>query len=144
LSADPRIGWEAAIRRVHAQAAGLLHLDVVRQADLPALIGKALAGGTEAARLLVQVNGFLGQIQEAGLGRAPLCGGCSATIEDRRFTIVIASPEGADEPADGIGMTICRRCGPTPGAARAAAARGLRDIWPDARLLAVTSPGGRA
>lgn len=132
------------IRQVSGEAGGLLTLQVVQRADMPALILGALAGSDEAAQLLRLARDTLASIQAAPRRKPMLCGSCPRGLRDGRFAIVIARPA-CDDPTQGIALAICARCGPDHDAIQAKAATALARIWPDARAIEVTHPtGGRA
>ncbi len=117
MNADPE--WAAGVQRLHDEAAGIVHLDEVRQTDMPRLVVAGLNGSVEAGRLLLAVTDALRRIQGAP----------------------------ADTPMEcaSYGKALKGRCGPTVGAIKAAATRSLRSIWPYVRPIEVTHPkGGRA
>ncbi len=132
------------VQRVSDEAGGLLTLQVVQQADMPALVLDALAGSDEAAKLLRLTRDTLAGIQAAPRKKPMLCGSCPRTLRGGRFSVIIASPA-CDDPAQGIAMAICPKCGPNHDAIQAAVAVALGRIWPDIRPVTVTHPdGGRA
>lgn len=135
--------WGEAVRQVHDEAAGLLSIVIVRQEDAAHLVVDALAGDDAAATLLNQVNDCLHRIQAAPTRNRTQCGCCSADLRAGHFAIVIASPD-TNDPSAGLGLAICRRCGTSLGAIKAAALTALRCIWPDLRSITITHPGGRA
>ena len=136
--------WADDIRRLHDAAAGVLNLDVVRRCDAPGLILAAVAGNTDAARLLLDVNDFLAHIQSAPASFPMECGCCGKPLHQDRYNLVLARPAESDT-AKGLGLAICFRCGTSVGAVRAAATTALPLIWPDARCIEITHPdGGRA
>lgn len=134
--------WANRIRSIHAKANGLLTLDVVRKCDVPGLVGAALAGDDQAARLLRAVTNCLGLIQDAPAHAPMQCGCCAKSLRQGRYAIVVAHPDTLD-PADVLGLAICARCGPTLGEVKAAAVRALRLLWPDSRPITHVD-GGRA
>ncbi len=136
--------WAEAVRQVHEEAAGVLSVVIVRQCDAVHLALDALSGDDTAAALLLQVNDCIQRIEGASARNRTQCGCCGANLASGRYAVVIASPDVSD-PSAGLGMAICRRCGPTVGAIKAAAMSALRLIWPDLRPVQVTHPeGGRA
>jgi len=133
-----------AVARVQQQAGGLLALHVVRQDEAARLIVGAVSGDREAAQLLVAVNDLLHRIGAAPASSPMQCGCCGSDLQAGRFALAIATPDISD-PSAGLGMAICRRCGITLGAIKAAALTALRCIWPDGRFVTPTHPsGGRA
>ncbi len=136
--------WAASMRRIGEEAAGMVTLDVVRRCEMPDLLAEALAGDAEAAWLLRTVRHCLPLIRNAP-AQAPMeCACCCKPLRDSRFAIGVVRP-GTANPAHGLTLAICLRCGPTVGAIQAAAGKALRQLWPDLRLVTVTHPeGGRA
>lgn len=57
MSGSSKASWIDGVQRIHDEAAGLLTLDVVRQDDVPGLIGAALAGDADTGRLLIWPSG---------------------------------------------------------------------------------------
>ena len=132
------------IQQVHAEAGGLLTLQVVQCGDMPALILDALAGSGEAVQTLRLTRETLANIEAAPRRKPALCGSCPRALRGRQFAIIIARPA-CDDPTQGIAMAVCARCGPDHGAIQAKAAVALARIWPDVRPISIThSHGGRA
>lgn len=141
-AADPE--WAAGVQRLHDEAAGVVHLDVVRQTDMPRLILAGLGGNVEAGRLLLAVTDALRRIQCAPADAPMECACCGKALKASRYSIVVVQPA-VNDPADRMTMAICGRCGPTVGAIKAAATRSLQSIWPNVRPIEIThSEGGRA
>lgn len=132
-----KASWVDGVQRIHDEAHGLLTMDVVRQGDVPGLIGAAMAGDADAARLVVLVNDCVTRIQSAPAKHPMECARCAKPLRAGRFAIVIASAS-RDDARQGLGMAICQRCGPSPGAIQAAAVQALRLIWPDGRAIDIT------
>ncbi len=142
MNADPE--WAAGVQRLHDEAAGIVHLDVVRQTDMPCLVLAGLNGSVEAGRLLFAVTDALRRIQGAPADALMECACCGKALKASRYSIVVVRPSVSD-PAARMTLAICGRCGPTVGAIKAAATRSLRSIWPYVRPIEVTHPeGGRA
>ena len=136
-----RATWVEGIRQVHDESAGMLSVVIVRQCDAVHLAMDALSGDDKAVALLQQVNDCLQRIGAAPARKPAQCGCCGTNLEAGRFAIVIASPD-TDTPSAGLGLAICRRCGVTAGAIKAAALSALKVIWPDLRPVQVTHPEG--
>ncbi len=131
------------ITAIHDEAAGMLTLDVILQRDVPRLIAAALDGCEDTARLLTALNSALQQIGTAPASSPAQCGCCGTALQAGKFAIVIARPDTCD-PVHGMGLAVCRRCGPTSGAIKAAAVRALKLIWPNARPVSIHSAAGHA
>lgn len=130
-----------AVSRVQDEGGGLVALYVFRIQDVPNLLGGALSGHADAAHLLIAVNDLLHRIGSAPASSPMQCACCGSDLTPGRFALALASADIAD-PKAGLGLAICRRCGTTLGAIKAAALTALRCIWPDGRFIDVTHPGG--
>lgn len=124
----------AGIRRVSEEAAGLLEIQAVMPGNVPELLGAALLGDPEAARLAGLVCDALRRIERAPKGKGMLCVSCPRTLRRRRFALVFAVPR-RDAPHEGVSLAVCDRCGPDHAAVMDKAGAGLRKLWPDLRAL---------
>ncbi len=132
------------IQQVNGEAGGLLTLQVIQCADMPALVLDTLAGSDEAVHLLHLTRDTLAGIQAAPRRKPMLCGSCPRALRNGRFAIIIARPA-CDDPTQGIAMAICSSCGPDHDAIQAKATVALTRIWPNVRPVTIThSNGGRA
>lgn len=129
------------IRQVHVEAGGLLTLQVVQRADMPALIMDALAGSDKAVQLLRLTRDTLASIQVAPRRKPMLCGACPRGLHGGAFSVIIARPA-CDDPSAGLALAICNKCGPDYAAIQVAARVALARIWPDLRPVAITHPEG--
>lgn len=134
-----------AVGQVATEGGGVIAFDAVRVRDLPLLLGEALGGSQEARMLLQAVERALTKIKEAPQRRPMLCAACPQPVRHGdKFAVVVLRGAAADA-CQAITMAVCRRCGPTPGAIKAAAAVGVRRFFPDARAIEPTHEnGGRA
>lgn len=138
---------QAGVEKLAAESGGLLTMDAVRTCDLPHLLTDALFGDAEAQALVKPVMHVMSKVASAPKRRPMLCASCPRPLrEGDKFAAVVV--RGAvDDPTRAITMAVCRRCGPTLGAIKAAAAVGLRGVFPEARDLGdvdLKQPGGRA
>jgi len=132
------------IERVSDEASGLLTLQVIQRADMPALVLDALAGSNEAVQLLRLTRDTLANIQAAPRRKPMLCGTCPRALRDGQFSVIIARPA-CDDPTQGLALAICTKCGPDYATVTAKATIALSRIWPDVRPVEVTHPeGGQA
>ena len=132
------------IQRLNDEAGGLLTLQVIQRADLPALMLDGLMGDAEAVEALRLVNNVVGGIQAAPRRKPMLCGACPRGLHGKAYSIIIARPA-CDDPSAGLALAICNRCGPDFAGIQVAARVALARIWPNLRPVAVTHPqGGRA
>ena len=134
-----------AIGQVASESGGMIVFDAVRVRDVPLLLVEALGGDQEARMLLQAVEHTLVKIRQAPQRLPMLCASCPRPVRDgSKFAIAVL--RGAiEQPSQAIAMAVCERCGPTPGAIKAAATVGVRRFFPDARAIQVThSDGGRA
>lgn len=136
--------WAEGVQRLHVEAAGVLAVHVVQPADIPAILGFALAGDPQATRLATMLSQTLRGIQEAPRSRPMLCGSCPRPLRTGRFAIVLTMPD-RDNPSQGMALAICERCGSTDAVIRQRATVALRRLWPNVRPITVTDPvGGHA
>lgn len=134
-----------AVAQVAAEGGGMIVFDAVRVRDVPLLLGEALAGSQEARMLLQAVEHALLKIKEASRSRPMLCGACPRSVRDGDQFAVAVLRGATAQPSQAITLAICRRCGPSPGAIRAAATVGIRRFFPDARPVEQTHfSAGRA
>ena len=132
------------VQRINGEAGGLLTVQVIQQHDMPAMIAGALCGSAEAVQLLRLTNQVLANIRDAPRRKPMLCGCCPRALRGGRYAIIIARPA-CDDPAQGLALAICRKCGPDFDAIQAKARVALARIWPNVRPVMVTHPeGGRA
>ena len=132
------MNWEAGVRSVHAEAAGLMSLHVIRQIDAAPLLEQALHGDTEAVWLSIALHEALDLINKAAQRKPMLCGCCPRFLRSGNFSVVIAAPERAD-PTKCITLGICRKCATEPDAIRIKALQAFRKIWPDARPITINT-----
>lgn len=135
--------WEAGIRSVHAEAAGLMSLHAFRQLDAVPLLARAMCGEVEAMRLSLALCEALGQIHNAPRRRPMLCGSCPRPLRQGNFAVVIAAPERTD-PTNCVTLGICKKCAVEIDDIKAKAVLAFRKIWPDARPITIDHPGGHA
>jgi hypothetical protein len=132
------------VQRVNDEAGGMLTVQVIQQHDMPAMIAGALGGSAEAMQLLRLTNQVLANIQGAPRRKPMLCGCCPRALRGGRYAVIIARPA-CDDPAQGLSLAICRKCGPDFDAIQVKATVALARIWPNVRPVTVTHPeGGRA
>lgn len=134
-----------AVGQVAIEGGGMIAFDAVRVRDLPRLLGEALSGNQEARMVLQAVEHALTKVKVAPQRRPMLCTSCPRPVRDGdKFAVVVLRGAAADA-CQAITMVVCHRCGPTPGAIRAAATVGVRRFFPDARPIETTHEnGGRA
>jgi len=145
-SPDPtRAELEASLRGLHEESGGLLHLDIVLQADLPDLTLAVMCGEAGAQILFGQVVRAVADVHGAPRKSPKVCGSCPRRVRrGDHFSVAIATPV-CDDPTNALALVICRKCGTDRVAVQAAAALGVRKIWPDLRDVLIThSEGGRA
>lgn len=134
-----------AVHQIAVEGGGALVFDAIRSHDIPLLIAEALAGCQEARTLLQAVEHTLRKLQHAPQRRPMLCLSCPKPVRDGDKYSVVVLRGAAEDACQAVTMVVCRRCGPTPGAIKAAATVGVRRFFPDARPVQQThSEGGRA
>ena len=72
------------VQQVHAEAGGVLTLQVVQRTDLPGLALDALAGSAEATQFLRQVLDTSAAIEAAPRRRPMLCARCPRGLRGGR------------------------------------------------------------
>ena len=135
--------WAEGIRRVHAEAAGVVTLSVLQADDMPELLAHALMGDPEATRLAKLVERALQGIEQAPRRRPMLCGSCPRHLRNGRYSIACAIPH-RDDPREAVVMGICRCCASDHAAIVRAAQRALKQLWPDLRTIDLHPGEGRA
>lgn len=128
--------WADAIRRVHDQAAGILHVVVIERDDVPGLLARAMLGDAEATRLAHVLTRALERIAGAPRRRPAMCACCPRPLKDGRFSIAVALPA-RDDATQGLALAVCRDCATGRVAVEAAATKALRCLWPAARPIRV-------
>lgn len=132
--AELQIGVEA----VATESGGLLVLDAVRAKDVPHLLTDALFGDPEALALVGPVTQTMARVANAPKHKPALCVSCPRAVRPGgRFAVAIARAA-IDSPTKALGFIVCDRCGRTPGAIRAAAAYGIKGIFPESRMVEPT------
>lgn len=127
-----------AVQQVAVEGGGLVAFDAVRSRDIPLLVAKLFAGSQEARTLLQAVEHALGKIKHVPQHRPMLCAACPQPVRDGDKFAVVVLRGAAEDACQAITMVVCRRCGSTPGAIKAAAAVGVRRFFPDARAIEPT------
>lgn len=136
--------WVDGIRAVHEEAAGVLTLLVIRQAEAVELMADAIRGDVEAARLLTLIAKTSKRIDVAKRTKAPmLCVSCPRPLLDNKFAFVVAGPAGGDA-VNHIAVAVCKKCGRTREDITRKATAGLKRLWPDLRPIYIHPTSGRA
>jgi len=131
------------VEALHAEAAGALTLHIVEQLDVLDLFAQAMLGNAEATGILRALEQSQNGITAAPKRRPMLCATCPAPLRNSRYTFVIAMPA-TDGPHHGLGMAVCKRCGPDRETTRQKGIEALTGIWPELREVTITHPeGGR-
>jgi hypothetical protein len=144
-----RPDWEADIRRLLAEAAGVLRLVLFTAWEVAALTKDALAGNARAAGYLKALDAFRRQIEGPQQGEdARLCLTCDQRLESsRRIMVALVIPERAD-PTQCLALGICETCAGSQldrAAVETAVLQALRRLlWPDLRRIAPPASAGRA
>ncbi len=129
-------------RDIAIAASGVFTLEILSHGDLPRLIAAAVDGQAGAASTLAVIGAY-GQRFEAALRTNSLpCDRCGSQLQRGCFSFVIALPSENPAPAAAICLALCQACAPSPAVAEQAALAALRKVWPQARKLALTHPGG--
>lgn len=143
LMNSERKTWADGVRRVNAEAAGVIDLQVVLQGDIPELLAQTILGDPEAARLVPLVAQTTRRIRDAPAGRPMLCGACPMALRGLRYSIVCAVPRRPDAK-EALTLAICPRCGTDYATVIRSAGQALQRIWPNSRTLDVHPNTGSA
>lgn len=135
------LGLVECVELLHEEAGGMLDVRIIRHADVPSLLARALAGDLEASQALSMAERVIGGIQRAPRRRPMLCGACPGPLRNSRYAVVLALPA-RDDPTNGISFAICHKCGTSQSALERAAQTALQRIWPKLRKITVTHAGG--
>jgi hypothetical protein len=128
-------------KAVTKESGGLVAVHIFFPEDLRGLITRSLVGDREATMLVPLVRQGTKQIRSASRKAPALCGCCPRPIRSH-FALAIVLPERSD-PSQGFAIGLCAKC--TEGdinRAHQKAVESLAAIWPDARPVLVTHPGG--
>lgn len=143
MSAEREV-WEAGVRAVHDEAAGVLSVEVIRPIEAAELMAEAMSGDVEAGKRLRVIARAAQQISEARSTRRPsLCASCPRALLDNRFSFVIAVPT-CEDPTNALALAVCRKCGTSTDQIKRKAAFALKQLWPHLRPIYVHPTGGRA
>lgn len=149
MSSTPtKAGLKAHLTTIHTEAGGvggLLNLDVVVPADMPAMTLAMLDGDADAQRLFGQVTRTIADVHSAPRRSPKLCASCPRPVrQGDGFSIAVATPACFD-PTQSIAFVICERCGLDKATVKMKAAQALQRFWPDLRDVSPThAAGGRA
>lgn len=133
-----------AVGQVAAEGGGMIVFDAVRVRDVPLLFAEALGGNQEARMILQAVEHALVKIKEAPQRRPMLCASCPRPVRNGDKFAVAVLRGATEQPSQAITLAVCLRCGPTPGAIKAAATVGVRRFFPDARPRRDDAPARRS
>ncbi len=135
------LGLAECIEQLHEDGGGVLDVRIIRHADVPSLLMRALAGDLEASQALSMAQRVIGGIQRAPRRRPMLCGACPGPLRNSRYAVALVLPA-RDNPTNGLSFAICDRCGTSRPAIERAAQTALQRIWPKLRRITVTHDGG--
>jgi hypothetical protein len=148
MSASAPPDLEAGVRRLHAEAAGVLRLVMFSASEAAVLTAAALAGDARAAGYLKALDAFRRQIDDPYQGdEARLCLSCDEGLDrSRQIMVALVIPERAD-PTMCIAVGLCDTCvgSQAPAAVEAMVMAALRRLlWPDLRPIAAPISAGHA
>jgi len=101
--------WAADVASIHSEAAGVMHLHVVRDRDLPAVMLGVLAGNRLALQLHPAATDTQNRIAEAPRHRSMLCASCPRSLRPKAFNCVAVIPA-IDDPSRMLCLAVCKRC----------------------------------
>jgi hypothetical protein len=132
--------WAEGVKRLHAEARGVIHFYLIQPTDALALIGSALAGDALAGRISQAISATVQQIRRAPQHAPALCLTCPPALP-ARFLVCLAAPA-RDDPSNALGSGKCLRCASDRASLLSKIGEAYRGLWPDARVVAVTHPMG--
>ena len=133
---------QAGVESVTRQSGGAVEIVVVMQAEIPEVVGAALAGEPGAVQIFQLTIQTLHRIETAPKRDPLLCATCPQALRsDGRFSLVMAIPA-CDSPVQALGLAVCGKCATEPVAVQAKGVAALRNIWPDLRTANITHPQG--
>ena len=142
---DPPDDLADGLTRIHAEAAGVLRLELIRPHDAVALTLGTLAGDPEAARRLRAIIECGQRVWRQRHRKPVICLCCDWRLRDTKgITFTLAFPA-VDDPTIAVAAAICARCGATDTDTMLThAAEAFKAIWPGLRPLEITHPAARA
>lgn len=140
--------WEAGLRRVHAEAAGVMRLMLLTASEVDDLTAAAGAGDAFAVTLLKALDVYRRQIDSDNSSDAPLCLTCDRQLRDAAPLLIALVIPARDDASACMAIGVCEKC-QSGFVDRAAAERVVMEIlrervWPDLRPIAPPSAPGRA
>jgi hypothetical protein len=133
---------DAAIQRIHTEAAGVLDMMIIRPTDLRGLLLAGFAGDRESAWAARAFILHADAVEKAPRHQPKLCASCPRPLEGVAFSVVAVMPS-QDDPAEAIGLAVCYHCATEPAAIKDKAMTHLRTtVWPGMREIAITHEGG--
>jgi hypothetical protein len=136
--------FERGLDRLHAEAAGVLTMTIVRADEASDLLLHAMCGDAQASLLLQAASCLSGRIAKATVGDAVLCGSCPRPLRHAGFALAVVAPS-CDDPTQVLAFGICPNCASESSAIGAKAVEALSLIWPGSRAIVVThAAGGQA
>jgi hypothetical protein len=143
MTCSPDDALAASINLVEAEAAGVLRICVIRQADVPDLLAAVRRGDIDAMRTCRAILGAQDQIAAAPKHKPMRCASCPRPLRKAKFSFVVVLPDCAEQ-TDGPGLAVCTGCATETKTIELKAAEALKNIWPNARPFFIRHPGGRA
>lgn len=133
----------ADLEQLHAEAAGVMKVVILRRRDVPALYAAASSGVGQARALLMTVDTSIRSIEAAPESEPILCVSCPRALRSTRYCFAVVLPDRVDL-AKALAFGVCERCGPGLPAIKTRAVEAIKRIWPESRSIAVTDAKGHA
>jgi hypothetical protein len=138
--------WEADVRQLHVEAAGVLRLLLFTASDVSPLVAAVALGDSQARRLLRALDTFRERIEQGG-DAAPLCLTCDHRLGSAQLLMGLLLPA-REDVSRAMAIGICAHCNAAyqdrSAAEQAVAAALRRMLWPDLRQIRAPSAPGRA
>ncbi len=145
MTPDERAAWEAGLRAVHAEAAGVFAVYIIRPSDIPRIRAGAANGSPLAEGLNRATSHTIVEVHRAPRQAPSLCLSCPATVpRGSVFAVVLMVPD-SERPEQCMGGVLCSRCATLDDDAlqeRCVAA--VREVFPDARTISIHPAEGHA
>ena len=101
--------FESGLDRLHAEAAGVLQVTVVRADQASDLLLQAICGDADAFRLVQSASHLSERIAKATGTEAVVCGSCPRPLRHGGFALVVVAPS-CDDPTQVLAFGICGAC----------------------------------
>ena len=124
------------IRRVHAEAQGVMRLWFIKPGDGVHLLAASICGDAWAAGLLRATVTCAAQVMKMRRKKPSLCLCCPRAVRSLDGALFCLTVPEIDSPSEALGSVVCPRCA-TSSDLNSRAIEAYRRIWPDLRTIEV-------